>query len=458
MAGLSNFRILVLAGVCVGLVAAASPPQCPISISQLWTTGLSSGVVGTPILHSLRDGSHSQIIIPGAGDFLFALETDGYPAPGWPVEFPSHSFLTSPTTFDFNGDGYDEILVASTSGYVLGVSTTKEGIYDGEMLIKVPRMAVKKDWYVGLEEEVFQGKEHISFPDVDQEAKKDIVRSEHEHVKSLGRPVKQRSGAAHDGLHAVNNPDKPEDAAEIPDEPAVRRRLQEFVDDMSEDFDGYDFLYDEDFRLQPRFHGDSWLLNIRSDAVEGDSILVDSHVLSAPVVVNLDKEIAHFKKQGDSHRPRSPGTLSGQRTEQVELGGVENKTTGAGGWWNDKGGVRGHHLVVATGFYFDPDDYANDAHYFPRDDDMFNAYMEDEEEPQAQKEAAEDTGSVEIDPSNYIASGVGVFDLLNSEWLWMEALDLTASRSPLKNLIYGTPTVADIDGDGLKEVCRDAAM
>ena len=58
----------------------------------------------------------------------------------------------------------------------------------------------------------------------------------------------------------------------------------------------------------------------------------------------------------------------------------------------------------------------------------------------------------DFDPSNYVAGGIGMYDLQLGEWVWMEHLDLTTSKAKLKAYIYSSPTIADLDGDSHVEV------
>ena len=58
----------------------------------------------------------------------------------------------------------------------------------------------------------------------------------------------------------------------------------------------------------------------------------------------------------------------------------------------------------------------------------------------------------EFNPSNYIAGGIGTYDLYSKKWIWMEHLDLTTSHANLKAYIYSSPTVADLNGDGTNEI------
>ena len=58
----------------------------------------------------------------------------------------------------------------------------------------------------------------------------------------------------------------------------------------------------------------------------------------------------------------------------------------------------------------------------------------------------------DFDPSNYVAGGIGMYDLQLRKWIWVEHLDLTTSKAKLKAYIYSSPTLADLDGDGHVEM------
>lgn len=59
---------------------------------------------------------------------------------------------------------------------------------------------------------------------------------------------------------------------------------------------------------------------------------------------------------------------------------------------------------------------------------------------------------LDYDPSLYVAGGLACWDLQANEWSWMVHLDLTTDHTKFKALIYGTPTVADLDGNGRFEI------
>lgn len=58
----------------------------------------------------------------------------------------------------------------------------------------------------------------------------------------------------------------------------------------------------------------------------------------------------------------------------------------------------------------------------------------------------------EFEPDMYVAGGVVCWDIEAQDWAWMVHLDLTTDLSHFKALIYGSPTVVDLDGDGNSEV------
>jgi hypothetical protein len=59
---------------------------------------------------------------------------------------------------------------------------------------------------------------------------------------------------------------------------------------------------------------------------------------------------------------------------------------------------------------------------------------------------------IDFDPEMYVAGGIVCWDLESQQWAWTVHLDLTTDKTRFKALIYGSPTVADLDGDGRSEV------
>ena len=68
------------------------------------------------------------------------------------------------------------------------------------------------------------------------------------------------------------------------------------------------------------------------------------------------------------------------------------------------------------------------------------------------KFAIENKEKLDYDPNNFIAGGIVSWNIAKEEWSWLVHLDLTTDKTKFNALIYASPTVADIDGDGRKEI------
>lgn len=91
-------------------------------------------------------------------------------------------------------------------------------------------------------------------------------------------------------------------------------------------------------------------------------------------------------------------------------------------------------LVVPVSYFFDPGDYATNS--------------------VRTKAAVGKDG----DPGKYLASGVVAFDLHTRGIKWSQHLDLSTRYTRYKAAVYGTPTLADLDQDGLLEVIVGTSM
>jgi outer membrane protein assembly factor BamB len=84
-------------------------------------------------------------------------------------------------------------------------------------------------------------------------------------------------------------------------------------------------------------------------------------------------------------------------------------------------------LVVAVSYYFDPSEF--DSH-------------------------VRKWGQIEsdVDVENYVAGGLVVFDLATQMIKYSVQLDLTTTHATLKALIYSSPQIADVNGDGHRDI------
>ena len=68
----------------------------------------------------------------------------------------------------------------------------------------------------------------------------------------------------------------------------------------------------------------------------------------------------------------------------------------------------------------------------------------------ANKEHAKQVEGLDI--RRYVASGIVTFDLVTRQVKWSQHLDLTTDYITHRAYVYSSPTVIDLDGDGLLEV------
>ena len=74
--------------------------------------------------------------------------TGGHKPWGWPVSFEDSEFLGSPLLFDIDRDGKDDVGVVDKNGNVFFIRLGEYGQYLEDYHVKVPRLKVKKNWYV----------------------------------------------------------------------------------------------------------------------------------------------------------------------------------------------------------------------------------------------------------------------------------------------------------------------
>jgi hypothetical protein len=63
-----------------------------------------------------------------------------------------------------------------------------------------------------------------------------------------------------------------------------------------------------------------------------------------------------------------------------------------------------------------------------------------------------------VDPANYIAGGVVVFNLRTRAIKWSTHLDLSTDHTQYRAYIYSAPTVVDLDRDGKMEIVLGTSM
>eukprot|EP00850_Spirogloea_muscicola_P022864 SM000315S11901 [mRNA] locus=s315:111541:117447:- [translate_table: standard] len=123
--------------------------QCPRHVELRWQAEVSSSIYASPLIADINRDGKLEIVVPAFVHYLEVLDgADGEKLPGaWPA-FHKSSVHTSPLLHDVNADGVQEIALATYNGEVLFFSPAGHQL--AEKLV-VPRLRVKRDWYVGLD-------------------------------------------------------------------------------------------------------------------------------------------------------------------------------------------------------------------------------------------------------------------------------------------------------------------
>ena len=129
------------------------PPGCaraaPHELRLAWTTKLGASIYSTPLLVPSSAAGGRAV---WANTFVRYAEAiggvDGHELPGWPYAFARSAFHTSPLAYDVDGDGIDEMLLVSFDAEVIFLSPG--GLPLRGRGFKLPKLKVKKDWFVGL--------------------------------------------------------------------------------------------------------------------------------------------------------------------------------------------------------------------------------------------------------------------------------------------------------------------
>ncbi|CAD7696447.1 unnamed protein product [Ostreobium quekettii] len=378
--------------------------HCSHKIHLRWMTEVSSSVYSTPLITDLYSDGHKDIVVPSFVHYLEVLEAeDGAKAVGWPA-FHQSTVHTSPFLYDIDRDGIQDIGIATYDGEILFYKDTGAKLPQS---LLIPKLPVKKDWYVGLNEDPM---DH-SNPDVG-DGVDPFKKAEEKAAEAGAQKATQGSGTSdgaadsdatvlrrrrlqdverstdmalenehkltQEAAESFKSLEEDEDSEEGGDIGGVYGGVYDYQGDVAERYADY---IDEAYRgigmNSDDFWGDEEFEGRPQEKKESSHVYIDSHVLSTPVVADIDQD------------------------------GVEE-------------------LVVSVSYFFDRDYY----------------------------DSAEHRGELGegVEPSHYIASGIVVFDLYHKYVKWTAHLDLSSDKTKFRAYLYTAPTVVDIDGDGNMEV------
>ncbi|KAN0053311.1 hypothetical protein ACTA71_009760 [Dictyostelium dimigraforme] len=327
-----------------------------IELDIIWESQLASTISNTPLIVDLFGTGDKQIIITNSHTYIDVINgIDGDRLiGGWPYILPDSSFATSPLVYDIDGNGDLDIMVTTTDAEILFIDS-KKVIAIKEKTLKVPPLKVKKLWYDGLD-----GK-HVdaSFSLYNKDNQKYQIQKQMKENQEFEETQKKE--------YQINGGDQSNKFQILKQQPQG-----EPIDIENNNNPLYSILYDK------YLQDNKWF-----SRKTNDYIWVDSHILSTPVIADID---------GD--------------------------------------GI--NELVVSVSYYYDPEKYENPYYKSQLDDGV----------------------SVE----NYIAGGISVFNLATGEIKWQTHLDLTTDKTDFKGLVYGSPTVVDLNNDGKLEIIIGTAL
>ncbi|KAN0012149.1 hypothetical protein ACTFIU_000373 [Dictyostelium citrinum] len=325
-----------------------------VELDIVWESQLASTISNTPLIVDLFGTGDKQIVITNSHTYIDVINgIDGDRLiGGWPYILPDSSFATSPLVYDIDGNGDLDIMVSTTDAEILFIDS-KKAVAIKEKTLKVPPLKVKRLWYDGLD-----GK-HVdaSFSLYNKDNQKYQIQKqmkENQEFEDIQKKEYQINGGDQSNKFQI---------------------LKQTTQNANDDDDNnplYSILYDKYLQENKWFSRKT-----------NDYIWVDSHILSTPVIADID---------GD--------------------------------------GI--NELVVSVSYYFDPEKYLN-PHYKSQLDD-----------------------GVQVE--NYVAGGISVFNLATGEIKWQTHLDLTTDKTDFKGLIYGSPTVVDLNNDGKLEIIIGTAL
>jgi hypothetical protein len=410
--------------------------QCPQNLELRWQTEVSSSIYATPLIADINSDGKLDIVVPSFVHYLEVLEgSDGDKMPGWPA-FHQSTVHASPLLYDIDKDGVREIALATYNGEVLFFRVSGYMMSDK---LEVPRLKVKKDWYVGLHPDPVDR----SHPDVHdnqliQEAMMNSIShgngttSGSEHVpheilnaSNVENQVKNNDSQAETSTKLVENmnntssQNQTETNIEMPvntnntslgTEPekvngtnTLRRLLEEISSDESkaqnnesagaatvENEEGLDPDADSSFELfrdtdeladEYNYDYDDYV----DETLWGDEEWTESEHDKIENYINIDAHILCTPVIAD-----------------IDNDGVQE-------------------MVVAVSYFFDHEYYDNPKHL-------------------------KELGGIDI--GKYVAGGIVVFNLDTKQVKWATQLDLSTDSGTFRAYIYSSPTVVDLDGDG----------
>lgn len=451
--------------------------QCPQHLELRWQTEVSSSVYASPLIADINSDGKLEVVVPSFVHYLEVLEgSDGDKLPGWPA-FHQSTIHSSPVLYDIDKDGVREIGLATYNGEVLFFRVSGYLMSDK---LEIPRLKVKKNWYVGLNSVPVDR----SHPDVhdDQLIQEHLMESVVRHNASShsGNQSDSTASAVHNETHSV---------------------LEEVHHDASSHSGNHSdstasTVHNETHFVVEKVHHDAFNASIslpsevshdNSSNLEDQKGKNNSLDDAKTNMANLNNSI--LSSENEKIRNLENGTNTGRRLledgvskraeEDVQAVTVENEE-GLEADADSSFELFRDSDELADEYNYDYDDYVDehawddeefqepehekvedyvaiDAHVLctPVIADIDNdgvsemivavSYFFDHEYYQ-NSEHLKELGDIEI--GKYVSGGIVVFNLDTKQVKWTQQLDLSTDSGNFRPYIHSSPTVVDLDGDG----------
>ncbi|KAK6779175.1 hypothetical protein RDI58_021359 [Solanum bulbocastanum] len=434
--------------------------QCPQHLELRWQTEVSSSVYASPLIADINSDGKLEVVVPSFVHYLEVLEgSDGDKLPGWPA-FHQSTIHSSPLLYDIDKDGVREIGLATYNGEVLFFRVSGYLMSDK---LEIPRLKVKKNWYVGLNSVPVDR----SHPDVHD----DQLIQEH-----LMESVVRHNASSHSGNHSDSTAS------------AVHNETHSVLDEVHHDASSHSGNHSDSTASSVHNETHSVVEEVHHDAFNA-SISLPSEVSrdNSSNMANLNNSI--LSSENEKIRNLENGTNTGRRLleddvskraeEDVQAATVENEE-GLEADADSSFELFRDSDELADEYNYDYDDYVDehswddeefqepehekvedyvdiDAHVLctPVIADIDNdgvsemivavSYFFDHEYYQ-NSEHLKELGDIEI--GKYVSGGIVVFNLDTKQVKWTQQLDLSTDSGNFRPYIHSSPTVVDLDGDG----------
>eukprot|EP00898_Chlorokybus_atmophyticus_P003628 jgi/Chlat1/4266/Chrsp29S04370 len=481
---------------------------CPVNAQLRWAAEASSSIYATPVIADLTSEGQKDVIVPTFVHYIDVMDgSDGAKLAGWPAFHKSHAHA-SPLLYDYDGDGTLDVLLATYAGEILVYSET--GIQFSHKL-EVPRLQVRKDWYVGL------NKDHVdhSHPDVGAPLIDQILHASEKDKLLTDKPAVDKPVAketvADKPMANETSAHKP--SADTPSTVAIGNTIDrdtesEATKQVANNDTGIEAPAESPQVVSASLESNTTVTSevvsngtvaeeVNATAAVGSArrrLMADEDMVDANVEEQLDDEKWEtMNDDADRLWHADDNFLESMEDADEDVEQYTDPQYGNGDekfeelWedepWNSQthdevynfdNGYDEHDHYVDWEKYWGDEEFQEDSHQAPDNyvsvdahilctpvianidgDDVDElvvavSYFYDREYYSEKEHSSE--LPADIDKTKYVAGGVVVFDMVRKSIKWSIHLDLTTDQTRFRAYIYSAPTVADLDGDGLYEI------